>query len=176
MAALAGKTLRDVDELSACVRVTVPDDRLEIAACVLRQRIAHLNGRRELRVSLGEDALEVFAGVLSPGEKERDPHPRGQAHNTRGEDTRTLLAISRESHRGERLLSPFLHQSEDPRLGVVVVKDIALSRLTDELPVGGSDHRTRSVDDVSLRRGRKGNTEIPLQPLESVEGKPTSVF
>jgi hypothetical protein len=46
--------------------------RFERRLSIAREAIAHLNGGRELGVTLSEQVGEVFASVLLPGEKQRD--------------------------------------------------------------------------------------------------------
>ncbi len=67
-----GKVLRDIDEPAPAVAEAVGEDRRELAGIIARERIAHVNGGRERLGPLLQHRLEVLAGVMASGEKQRD--------------------------------------------------------------------------------------------------------
>jgi len=56
------------------------------------------------------------------------------------------------------------------------VQDLTLGGLPDQLVVDRLDRTGGSLDNIPLGRGRQGNAQVPLQPLQPVEGQPRPVF
>jgi hypothetical protein len=63
-----------------------------------RQSIAHLNGGRRPRRSLLQHLGEVLAGVLAPGEKQRNPALLDQPIGEHSGSLRGVVRIRRERH------------------------------------------------------------------------------
>jgi hypothetical protein len=67
-----GKAWRDLHDLPARVRETMPEHHREGLGEIARQRIAHLDRRPQIRGAFGQDAREILSGVPMAREEERD--------------------------------------------------------------------------------------------------------
>ena len=165
--ALPWKARCDLDELSAAVRQAVGDDGIEVARGVVRDRVAHLNGRGESGGPLGEDSGQVFAGVLAAGEVQRHiarPRARDDSCSVHAGARLALLVF------GEGRLA----EGEQRHGRVVVVHDLALRRLPDQLLVCRADRLCGGVYQLPLCGRGHRHTQIALQLLDAVEGQPTA--
>lgn len=65
---------------------------------------------------------------------------------------------------------------EDPHGCVVVMEDLSLRALSHELEKGRVGLVRHPLGDIPLRRCRKGDLEVFLEPFHAMEGKSASVF
>ena len=132
VAAQLGEAIVDVDEPPPGMGQAVRQDRLQLARQVARQRIAHLDRRRQLLGAVLEDLRQVLARVPAAAEEQRDPMAVAQGDHPRGEQTPALVGVVLGT--GQRLLpGAFPHQLQDLDRRVVVVQHLPLSRLPDQL-------------------------------------------
>ena len=90
-------------------------DRPQLAREVARQRIAHLDRRRQLLGAMLEDPGQVLARVPAAAEEQGDPVVVAQGDHAGGVQTPALLGVGRVGRGiGQRLLPGALaHQLQD---------------------------------------------------------------
>ena len=72
MPAFLGKLFHHIHELPPAVGQAIAKNRLQFTRQIPRQRIAHLDGRGQIRGTLGQHVLQVLSGMLASAEEQRD--------------------------------------------------------------------------------------------------------
>lgn len=122
-------------------------------------------------------AAPVCIGLPAESNTERHVMAVAQGHHARGEQAGAFVGfVLFFPGTGQELRPVLLHELQDFDRGVIVVQYLALSRLSDQFLQGGSELFREGLHDVPLGRGRQRNPQIPLQALEAVERKATSIF
>ena len=79
--AMIRKSMHYVDKVTPGVGQAVAQYHVERPGCVPAERVAHLNGRPELLVALGQQVGQILTRMLASGEKQRDQMLAAIAHN-----------------------------------------------------------------------------------------------
>src|SRR5215475_5953632 len=130
---------------------------------VTRRRIAHQHGQRQFTGPLSQHIRQFLAGVLTPGEVDRDlPVPNHGSH-TRGEHTGALvLRRARQFH--------------NPHAGIVAVHHFALRGLPDQFIPRRLEQIRHLLRDLPLRRRRQWHPQALLHLLQPVERHPRAIL
>ena len=178
VAARLGKAIVDVDELPPGMGQAVRQDRLQLARQVARQRIAHLDRRRQLLGAVLEHLRQVLARVPAAAEEQRDPMAVAQCDHARGVQAGPLLGDARIFRRTEQRALPAACPISSRILTVVSslcsTSPCAACRINSSN--AGVEVRRDGLHDVPLGRGRQRNLQVPLQAFEAVERQSAAVF
>ena len=107
------------------MRVAVAYDRICFLAGIAAFGIAHLNRMLSVRISLGDQFVEIFAGMFSTGKKKSDFIPLVNRDDAGCKDSGTHLFSG-------GILDLFFdlgHNREDLHAGIVIMENIVLGAL-----------------------------------------------
>jgi hypothetical protein len=90
VAALVGKAVVHVDELASCMSQAVRQDGLQFARPIARQRIAHLDRRRQFRRATLKHVFKIFARMFRAAKKQCNPAPGAVGDDAGGEQACAL--------------------------------------------------------------------------------------
>ena len=169
MPAFLGEVLHHVHEPTASVGQAVSHQGFERAFGVGRQRITHLDRRREILVPDPKDLGQVLPGVVVAGAEQDDPPVStldpGPGHNAGGVDPLPLLSVE-----------PEIRAVQELHRGVVVEHHVRLGRATNQLVHDRIQEAGGLLDQLPLGGGGQRDAEVRLQPCQAMEGGPSAVF
>ena len=184
----------------------VGHNRLQLARQIPRERVGHLNRRRQFRRTPEQHVLQVLPRVLASADEQGNFVPVTRRHDPRSEHPRTLRprllrrtlgGVFRRAFRRRprlilcrwcprrargrvlgqgRLPGSLAHQLQDLDPRVVVMNHVALGRLPNQFFPDRLGTLGLGLHDVPLGRGGQRNSQVLLEFLLSVEWHAIAIF